>query len=388
MNAQHKRILHVFRSPIGGLFRHVIDLAREQASRGHDVGLFFDSSTQNARTPAILEEITPHLRLGIVRVPMRRNPGFGDIAAIRALRRLQNKVKADVLHGHGSKGGAYVRALAGPGRLGAVRAYTPHGGSFHFKAGDLRHHLYMTAERLLARRTDVFLFESGYVAKCFEETIGTPQGTWRIVHNGLHPHEFEPLDYSGERFDLLYIGELLFAKGIDTLIEALALLRDRHERRLSLLVVGSGPDAEALAALARERSLDRQVTFEPPQPIRNVLARSDLMVMPSRAESLPYVVLEAAAAGHPLVATDVGGIPEILAPVREELLQPGDPVRLSDALLARLLEGEEAREARNAAILQHLRSGFSVAHMTDAVLEGYEAATSPVEAAQVSLSLR
>lgn len=367
-----RRILHVFRSPIGGLFRHVADLAREQAARGHDVGLFFDSSTANARTEAILGDLSPHLSLGIKRVPMRRNPDLRDIRALRLLREHQAEIRADVIHGHGSKGGAYARMIGDKARNGAIRVYTPHGGSFHFKPGNILHHVYSGIERMLARRTEVFLFESRYVAQCFEQSVG-PTGTPAfVVHNGLHQHEFEPVDYQEKRHDLLYIGEMLLAKGVGDLLDALAMLRAGN-RRLSLLAVGSGPDAQRLKEQAQNLGILDQVTFEAPQPIRHVLARSRLMVMPSRAESLPYVLLEAGAARHPLVSTNVGGIPEILQPIETDLLAPGDSRGLAAAILAGLDEAEDVRAARSDSIAEHLQAEFSVARMTDSVLAGYAA---------------
>jgi glycosyltransferase involved in cell wall biosynthesis len=369
---ERRRILHVFRSPIGGLFRHVADLARAQADRGHDVGLFFDSSTANARTEAILRDLSPHLSLGITRVAMRRNPDPRDLGVLHSLRSFQAVIRADVIHGHGSKGGAYARMLGDKARGGAIRVYTPHGGSFHFKPGNVLHHVYSGIERMLARRTEVFLFESKYVARCFEQFVGPTEKPAFVVHNGLYPHEFEPVPYEEERFDLLYIGEMLLAKGVGDLLDALALLRGRN-RRLSLLAVGSGPDAQRLNDHARKLGILDQVTFEAPQPIRHVLARSRLMVMPSRAESLPYVLLEAGAARHPLVSTNVGGIPEILQPVEKELVAPGDSSRLAAAIMASLDEREGPRTARCESIARHLQAEFSIARMTDSVLAGYAA---------------
>jgi glycosyltransferase involved in cell wall biosynthesis len=369
---EHRRILHVFRSPIGGLFRHVADLARAQADRGHAVGLFFDSTTANARTEAILSDLSPHLFLGTKRVAMRRNPDPRDLGVLRSLRRFQAEIRADVIHGHGSKGGAYARMLGDKARKGAIRAYTPHGGSFHFKPGNVLHHVYSGIERLLERRTEVFLFESRYVARCFEQFVGPTAKPAFVVHNGLHPHEFVPVPYEEERFDLLYIGEMLLAKGVGDLLDALALLRGRNHR-VTLLAVGSGPDAQRLKDHARMLGILDQVTFEAPQPIRHVLARSRLMVMPSRAESLPYVLLEAGAARHPLVSTNVGGIPEILQPVEKELVPPCDSSGLAAAIMASLEEREALRSARSEAIARHLQAEFSIARMTDSVLAGYAA---------------
>src|SRR5882757_2969401 len=102
-------ILHVFRTPVGGLFRHVLDLSRAQAARGHRVGLIADSSTGGARTESQFAEIAPHLALGIARLPMHRNPNPSDLAALLQVTKIIARSQADVVHGHGAKGGLYGR---------------------------------------------------------------------------------------------------------------------------------------------------------------------------------------------------------------------------------------------------------------------------------------
>jgi glycosyltransferase involved in cell wall biosynthesis len=368
------RILHVFRAPLGGLFRHVLDVARAQAERGHDVGIFCDSTTGGERADQILRELSPLLTLGVTRVAMARNPNPRDLAALAALSRLYRTTEANVLHGHGSKGGAYARLVASR-RLGAatVRAYTPHGGSFNYKPGSFLHGVYMKAESILARRTDVFLFESAYVAGRFREFVGETDRLVRVVLNGIGESEFDPLDRAPDPFDLVYVGELREAKGIETLIQAVAILRQRGTR-LTLLVVGSGPSDAALKQLARDQGIWDSVAFAPPQPIRGALGRGRVMVIPSRAESLPYVILEAAAASQPLVATHVGGIPEIFGPYAQELIAPGDAVVLADAITAKLSESEDVRAAKAKALSDFVRCRFSLKGMVDGVLAGYGAA--------------
>lgn len=369
-----RRILHVFRAPVGGLFRHVVDLVRLQAAAGHRVGIVCDATTGGERAEQALAELAPHLTLGVRRVPMRRNPHLGDLAALRAVAARAEAVRADVLHGHGAKGGVYARlALVGTGGRDLVRAYTPHGGSYNYRPGSLLHRLYMAAEGVLARRTDVFLFESEYVAARHRSFVGATAAVTRIVHNGIAEAEFAPLTRTADPFDLVYVGELREAKGLPVLLEALARLHAQG-RRLRLLMVGSGPDAEALAALAAARGLAGSVAFEPAQPIRGVLARGRILVVPSLAESLPYVVLEAAAAAMPMIATDVGGIPEIFGEAAGALVPARDPAALEAAVAALLDEAPGSVEARFAALSASVRERFSMERMGSDVLSGYAAA--------------
>ena len=101
--------------PVGGLFRHVIDLVRGQIARGHRVGIVADSSTGNARADEIFAELAPQLALGLTRIPMRRPLSPLDLPPSCMSPSAFAKTDADVIHGHGAKGGAYAR-LAIPGR--------------------------------------------------------------------------------------------------------------------------------------------------------------------------------------------------------------------------------------------------------------------------------
>ena len=365
------RILHVFRAPVGGLFRHVVDLARLQAAAGHEVGIVCDARTGGERAAQALAELAPSLSLGVVRVPMQRNPHPSDLAALRTLAERARDTGATVLHGHGAKGGVYARTARVTGAA-PIRAYTPHGGSYNYKPGTLRHRFYMGVERLLALRTDVFLFESEYVAGRHRAHAGRPRLA-RIVHNGICEAEFLPVPPTADAYDLLYIGELRDAKGVPFLLEALANLR-RKGRSLRLLMVGSGPDADLLAARVRAMGLGHAVAFEPPQAIRAVLARGRIMVVPSLAESLPYVVLEAAAAQHPLVATNVGGIPEIFGTAAARLVPPRDAGALEDAIARVIDEAPDVRAAWFADLGASVQARFSMKRMGADVLSGYAAA--------------
>lgn len=371
------RILHVFRAPLGGLFRHVLDLARGQIERGHDVGIFCDSTTGGSRTDEVLHELSHQLSLGVTRVPMSRYPSATDAKAQLSAVSLRRRLRPDVVHCHGSKGGVYGRlpALLARNRR-YVTAYTPHGGSFNYRPGTTEHKVYMTVERLLEGATDMFLFESRFIAGRFEASIGhQPRSDHRIVLNGISEAEFEPIDHADAQFDLLYLGELRWAKGVDTLIEALTQIRSGGGPNPRILIVGSGPDEAELRQMVQGRGLADQCVFEPPGPIRKALAQARVMVVPSRAESLPYVILEAAAAAQPLIATDVGGINEIYGPRhRDRLIKPNEPGILADAIRSMLTTPVQERRAQADDLATHVRQHFRIDTMVDGVIDAYRAA--------------
>jgi glycosyltransferase involved in cell wall biosynthesis len=364
------KILHVLRAPLGGLFRHVVDLVQGQAARGHRVGLILDSTTGGARAEAVLQDLTPYLALGYERVAIPRELSLRDLPALRRVMRRTYELMPDVLHGHGAKGAALVRLA--PNVRGMVRAYTPHGGSLVYSPGTFSGGFYRSLERLLNYRTDLFLFESTYAADLFRAKIDSPRGMVRIVRNGVSPAEFDPVTVQPDATDFVCIGELRPVKAIDILIEALAILKQSGDP-VTATVVGEGPDDAKLKALVSERGLADEVRFVGFQPARIAFSMGRMLVIPSRAESLPYVVLEAAAAGLPVIGTRVGGVPEIFGPHADSLVPADNIAALVAGMRKAVIDpGEAAGIAER--IRERVRAEFSVDRMVDGGLAAYREA--------------
>ena len=365
---QPMKILHVLRSPVGGLFRHVADLARGQSALGHRVGIVADSSMGGAHAAETLSELHSQLALGCLRLPMSRNPSPRDMAALKLVRDRIRETGARVIPGHGSKGGLYAR-FAAPRSQDTIRVYTPHGGSLHYTRG-IGGLVFGGAERLLERKTDLFLFESRFASERFTAGIVQSRKLIRIVHNGLHEFEFAPVAPGGNATDLLFIGELRMAKGIDTLIDALPAASRAMDRPLTLTLVGAGPDEQLLRGLVQARGLGGQIHFAGAMPARKAFPLGRVLVVPSRLESLPYIVLEAAAAELPLIATNVGGIPEIFGPDDWALIPPSDPAALAKAITSTVSPGPQ-QAALALRLKQRVRAQFSVTEMTNQILTAY-----------------
>jgi glycosyltransferase involved in cell wall biosynthesis len=376
-------ILHVLRAPVGGLFRHVTDLARGQAARGHRVGLIADRSTGGAQAEATLAALASKLTLGVTRVPMSRHVGASDFLAVRHVSQRAKAVAANVIHGHGAKGGAYARLgfTPSPTDRKTIRVYTPHGGSLHFHWGSPTGLIYLNAERALMSRTELFLFESAYGRDVFKakisDKIGEPPNLVRVVHNGVTDDEFQPIVVSQGASDLLFIGELRLLKGVDVLIAAIKQLaqegRSIERRKVTATIVGNGPDRAQFEREVAKRGLGEQVQFVGAKPARQAFSLGRLLIVPSRAESLPYIVLEAAAAGVPMIATQVGGIPEIFGPDVGALVAPGDPAALARAI-SQAMQDRGARHSASLRLKTRLRALFSADAMTDAILAAYREA--------------
>lgn len=366
MNGERRlRILQILRAPVGGLFRHVGDLTRALAERGHDIAIVADSTSSDALTESRLEALAPFARLGTHRLPMPRVAGRDDLVTPWRVRALARRLEIDVLHGHGAKGGVAARAgrIAQPGR---TAIYTPHGGVLHFPVHSNAGRAFRTIERMLLPLTGAVIFESAYAKRMFEQRITPLTCPAPVIHNGVAESEFEPITPSADAADFVFIGEFRDLKGISYLIDALAGVEAPRRRPATLVMAGSGPDMDKTRAHIARLDLGGRVTLAGVRPAREMLARGRVAVVPSLAESLPYVVLEAAAAGRPVIATRVGGIPEIFGPTANSLVLAGDSNSLAKAMQGALDFPDAALEEARIR-LDFIRHRFSIAHMTDEI---------------------
>ena len=361
------RILHAVRAPVGGIFRHILDLANGQADRGHHVGIIADSLTGGARAEAALAEIAPRLKLGVHRLAIRREPLPTDVLVWAHFMRLIRRLKPDVLHGHGAKAGAFIRLKARS--KDTIRVYTPHGGSLHYPLNTLKGALYSRLERKLMNSTDLFLFESQFARDTYQRTIGIPSGLVRCVFNGVTADEFDPIVKAEDATDVVYVGEFRHIKGADLLIDAVARLR-ADGRPVTLTLAGDGEESEALTAQVRRLGLTEAVRFIGHVKARYGFSKGNLLVVPSRGDSMPYVVIEAAAAGIPMVAANVGGIPEIFDTFADALFAPNIPAAMADAIEI-ALEDPAAALLRAKSLRERIFVHFSQKAMVEGVLAGY-----------------
>ena len=370
MADQPLRILHAVRTPVGGIFRHILDLANGQVDRGHQVGIIADSLTGGERAEAALAAIAPRLALGVHRLAIRREPFPSDVLVWAHMMRLIRRLKPDVLHGHGAKAGAFIRLKTGS--KGTIRVYTPHGGSLHYPLNTIKGALYSRLERALMDSTDLFLFESTFARDTYQRTIGTPKGLVRCVFNGVTAEEFDPVVKADDATDVVYVGEFRHIKGADLLIDAVARLH-ADGKPVTLTLAGDGEELAALKAQIQKLGLTEAVSFIGHVKARHGFSKGGVLVVPSRGDSMPYVVIEAAAAGIPMVAANVGGIPEIFGSHTEALFAANIVSAMADAIEI-ALEDPEATQARAKSLRERIFLHFSQKAMVEGVLAGYREA--------------
>jgi glycosyltransferase involved in cell wall biosynthesis len=367
MSDQPLRILHATRAPVGGIFRHILDLANGQADRGHHVGIIADSLTGGERADAALAEIAPRLKLGVHRLAIRREPVPADVLVWAHFKRLIRRLKPDVLHGHGAKAGAFIRFKTRSKDI--IRVYTPHGGSLHYPRNTFKGALYSRLERSLMNSTDLFLFESAFARDTYQRMIGTPAGLVRCVFNGVTADEFDPVVKAADATDIVYVGEFRNIKGTDLLIDAVARLH-ADGKPVTLTLAGDGEELDNLKAQIQRLGLDEAVRFIGHVKARYGFSKGSVLIVPSRGDSMPYVVIEAAAAGIPMMAANVGGIPEIFGSQTEALFAPNIAAAMADAIEIALEDPAAALE-RAKSLRERIFQHFSQKAMVEGVLAGY-----------------
>ena len=226
----------------------------------------------------------------------------------------------------------------------------------------------MAMERQLAAHTDALIFESAYSADRYETQIGAAGLCHAAsIPNGLAPDDFAhhaPAPTPQISCSLASCDASRASTSCWT-----PWHRSRAQQPVSAVIVGGGPDAAAFKAQAAR--LDLRAASRSSRRCRRAQAfrLGRALVVPSRAESFPYIVLEAAAAGMPLLATNVGGIPEIVDGTDTALLPADDPAALAEAMSRSC--GTPQAESRAPRLRQRYPGASRWRRMTDEILALY-----------------
>jgi glycosyltransferase involved in cell wall biosynthesis len=292
-----------------------------------------------------------------------------DVAGLVELIRLFRRLRPALVHANSSKAGILGRLAAAATRVPA-RLFTAHGWAFKADTG-FAARTYLWADRLMSplTTTTICVAES-------ELRAGTAARTCRrertvVIHNGV-ALAARPRAHAATRpVTLLSVGRLRPPKDFLTLVRAVARLEPGSFR---LCIAGDGPDGQAVAAEVRRLGLDDAVALLGARDdIDALLGSADVFVLSSTSEGLPMSVLEAMAAGLPVVASAVGGVPELVDASTGVVVPPRDPAALALAL-AELVADPALRERLGAAARRRAERDFSVEAFRQAHLDVYRAA--------------
>jgi glycosyltransferase involved in cell wall biosynthesis len=290
-----------------------------------------------------------------------------DLLGLLELAALIRRERPDILHANSSKAGLLGRTAAAA--LGVpVRIFTVHGWAFKAYSGPVSA-FYRWADRLMAPLTTTTVCVSER-----ERSAGVAARTCRARDTVVIPTAVDAGVVPQARLDgspprVIMVGRLAAPKDPVTLVRALAGVR---RAPFTATIVGDGPDRPAVEAEIRAAGLEGVVELAGERhDVPRLLADADVCVLSSRSEGAPLSVLEAMAAGLPVVASAVGGVPEIVADGDTGLLvPPGDAAALA-AALERLLADAALRRRLGAAGRERVRERFDLAELQRAHLELY-----------------
>ncbi len=339
------RVLRVIaRLNVGGPALHVTYLARGLAERGYETTLVAGDVGRGEESMAFVAERAGVEVVSLPGLSRELSPLRDALAAFR-LAYLIRRLRPDVVHTHTAKAGAVGRAaalLAGPRRPVVVHTFHGHVLRGYFgRAGTL---LFRAIETILARGTDRLVAVSPEVRDELVALGVAPAAKFSVIRLGI---ELEPrVSFDGnvaevrrrhgiapESFVVGWFGRMTAVKRTDDLLTTLAALREREVDAL-LLLVGDGDDRERLEQRAHELGLARFCLFLGYQEdVAPWYAVCDAVVLTSASEGTPVTIIEALAAGRAVVATRVGGVPDVVDDGESGFLVPaGDTNALADRL--------------------------------------------------------
>jgi glycosyltransferase involved in cell wall biosynthesis len=383
--AEPVRVLRVIdRLNVGGPALHVTYLTRGLAPRGYETTLVAGDIARGEESMAFVAE---QAGIEIVDFPglSRELSPLHDLLATIRLARLVRRVRPHILHTHKAKAGAVGRAAALlTGRRRPIVVHTFHGHVLRGYFGRVGSQLFRLIEAALARASNVLVAVSPQVRDELVRLRVAPKEKFAVVRLGI---ELEPRVRSREQRDEVrrrigigpdpfvvgWFGRMTAVKRCDDLVDALAHLRERGVDA-ALLLVGDGVDRERVEERAHELGVARSCFFLGYQEdVARWYAACDAFALTSANEGTPVVVIEALAAGLPVVATRVGGVADVLSDgVDGFLVEPGDTHWLA-ARLEQLARDPELRARMGATGRERAIQRYAVDRLVTDVDDLYRA---------------
>ncbi len=350
-----KILMVITEGDLGGAQRHVLDVSRELTRRGYDVTIAVGGSFTELSDAAASG--TPMVSVIRLKHTSRLIRPFADVRGLYEIFRLVRSIQPDIVHCHSSKVGV-LASIAG--RLAGARViYTAHGFVFREDVALHTKFFYKLVERTttLFRHKVIAVSQSDADAARAHHVVSAKKIA--VIPNGidlsLEQQMLDPVaarkviaewcgtDLTGLRI-VLSIANFYPAKNVPLLVRAFELVLPRVPDA-RLVLVGDGVQRAACEKIVRQNlKLTRAVFFVGKQADAfRVLRAADLLCLSSTKEGMPYVVLEAKLAGTPIVATRVGGVPEMGEGPDLRLVVPHSAEMLSDAIVEMLRNEKQPR---------------------------------------------
>ncbi len=373
------RLCYICESTQGGVRKHLRELLRVflRPEEGLTVSALFGDRGEPGFQDELRDFKTQFPTFEFTLVPeFRRAIGLHDLHAYGVIKDLLRDCKPDVIHTHGSKGGIIGREAAR--HLGIANVlHTPHVFPFQWETG-MKKRLYLSIERHASRFCrSIICVGEGQRAEALATGIA-PAERLTVIRNGV---ELGALPTAETRANLrtalnldletpcvAMVARLAPQKGVGIFLRAAAAAIRQHPR-VTFVLVGSGPDEEAVRARITELQLppERFRLLGHREDAESLYPAFDVLVLSSLYEGLPYVLLEAMARGVPVVATDVMGSRDVVVDGITGFLAPvSDPAQIAEKVLL-LLNNPELHARQSAAARRHVADHFSF----EAFVEGH-----------------
>lgn len=364
------RVLRVItRMNIGGPATHVVLADRGLAGRGWETLLVHGSVEPDEREADLSEVGIPLRRIPALARPIRPS---SDARAFTAIAREIRRFRPDIVHTHLSKAGLLGR-YASMATSRAARVHTFHGTVFGGYFGDRSSAAVVRAERFLGSRSARVIALSDRQRAELANFRIAPANRIRIVPLGLDLGRFGVGSRADARAELgvgraeivvLAVGRMVAIKRLDLLIRAFRIVHARRQEA-RLYLVGDGSERQRLEELARALGIDAAVRFigwSAQTPLW--YAAADVVALSSESEGTPLALIEAASAGRPAVAFDVGGVADVVADgVTGFVVPPLDEVGLANAITRLVGDADLRRRFGEAGQKQVV--GFDAARLVD-----------------------
>lgn len=311
-------ILQVLEPSGGGSGRHFVDLCGGLAARGHAVTAIYSPLRAEERFVSELKALPIK---AVHAVNMTRAPSPSDFSAWRAINRIIRKGGPfDIIHGQSSKAGALTR-LTLPWGKPIPRVYTPHAfRTMDPELGKIGRMLFGGIEGLFGRYlTDALICVSEDEKRHAIDSLGIPEHLLDVIVNGVKSppggNRTEMRKRLGVRpasFIFGFVGRLSPQKAPERLIEAFRRIA-RARPEAELVMIGAGPDEDKVRRQIAATGIEDRIHLTSAVTGADAMQAFDVLVMPSRYEAMSYVMLEAAAAGLPMILADVGGASTVLS---------------------------------------------------------------------------
>jgi glycosyltransferase involved in cell wall biosynthesis len=375
------KVLRVIaRLNMGGPALHVAYLTAGLRDRGYDTTLVAGTLARGEDSMAFVAE---ELGIEVERIAelQREISPLRDVRSVLHLARTIRRVRPQILHTHTAKAGAVGRIaalLAGDARPPII-VHTFHGHVLRGYFGPLRSRAFALLERRLAELTTALVAVSPEVRDDLVALGVAPREKFAVIRLGIELGDRVRVEENGrdatrrmlgippDAFTVGWIGRMTGVKRTDDVLLAFRSLRERGVAA-RLCLVGDGPDREHVELRAHELGVMRETLFLGYQEdVAPYYAAFDAFVLPSGNEGTPVTTIEALAAGRPVVATRVGGVPDVVRDGEDGfLVDPGDIEELADRL-ATLAGDAELRERMGASGREHVLPRYAVDRLVDDV---------------------